>query len=732
MENPKPLNAMLLSEYAGYESCFVLHCSQCVLLTLRIQIQYCTLLQTRVCQVVTSRCSYLSDFRHSIGTPAATSGDILGRYVGGSDPLTCINLVKEWWLSCEGRPTYHSRCSRTLSGGQIVSPDNTPLPRRCIHVTPVRADVDDPSDSGLEFRLEKTAGGCGQYICLSHRWVQPDTRQSSTTKSNYQARLSGDGFDQLPPLFIHTFRTAAKFGIRYVWIDSLCIIQDNADDWNQESGKMGSYYQFATFTLMSTFSPRDTASFDGYSPPTLPSMARLPYFDKTGVQSGYFYVYPRTSRSLLAKQWTGHMTTSGLLTRGWIFQEWLLSRRIVCLTPSGVYVQCQCRHPAATQNHLGEDVGSFLPRRCRGFLSIKASLRLRFESISDLYCSWEVVVENYSALTFSEPEKDRITALAGVVGEFAEALKSFPCRKTPSSNFIAGLWTGDLPRGLLWSQACSGKHKRLDGFPTWSRASIDAAVRWPSRNFNGIDRVFFAVVESAILGVDPDKLTEWKRTPTTTGVSLRVATGNSHPSLSSLIPRSAAILGALASNGAIVAAAGTNIGKRYNNILDLRGRMQPVFIGRLIAAKVTAGQTQTSARLQRSYEYRIVSIPNTQPLVSGWASVEHPDFKDDGTFSSSSASPSPPGSDARPPSTLLFALLISTQDTKKPVRARENGQSLELATPIGTEFNVLYLRSCPAEARVVNGYERIGMGRLFGKHAKRGFDLATERQVQLV
>jgi len=195
-------------------------------------------------------------------------------------------MIKDWWLSCETNRQDHPRCSRTLSGRYIIDPTRTPLPNRCVRVTPISANVVDPNEFGLDLRLEETQDSYGRYICLSH------TRQSSTTESNYNDRLSGRRFDQLSPLFVHAFRVAAQFGIRYIWIDSLCIIQDNAGDWAQESVKMGRYYQLATFTLMSTFPLEDTALFAGYSPPTPNKVVRLPYRDKTGVQRGHFYVYP--------------------------------------------------------------------------------------------------------------------------------------------------------------------------------------------------------------------------------------------------------------------------------------------------------------------------------------------------------------------------------------------------------------------------------------------------------
>ena len=686
------------------------------------------------------------------GTPAATSGDVLGRYTDDSDPLSCMHLIKNWWLSCERERQYHPRCSRRLSGGRIIDPDRTRLPKRCVRVIPLSVDVADPTQYRLKLKLENTEGNHGQYICLSHRWVQPETRLSSTTKSNHGARLSGEGFGQLPPLFLHTFRAAAKFGIRYVWIDSLCIIQDSPDDWDQESAKMGQYYQLAAFTLTSTFPPEDTASFAGYSPPTPEMIARLPYRDKGGVPRGHFYVYPRASRSLLAAKWASDIGNSQLLARGWIFQEWLLSRRIVCLTPSGVYMQCQCRDQAAAQNQYGEDVGWFpaLPV-CRGFLSIKASLRLCFDGVSDIYSSWESVVENYSGLTLSETEKDRISALAGVAGEFAAALASHTNRAARAT-FIAGLWTGDIHRGLLWSQASPGRHRRLDGFPSWSWPSIDVAVRWPLRVWtpNRIDRSFEM---SGLVSATP----EWTRRFAEANVSVNaaiVSRGCRLQPLGSQLPVAPGVVASRNATAIVLASQLISGIVLCVNVLDLRGRLQPVFIGNywnkwrsnLGYGPETGEATTTTAEtaIPKQYMYRTVSIPGTRPLISGWASLEHPDFQDDDLLPPSpSPSPCPPAPSpspsipkslnnsntlTKPPQPIIYALLISTQGTHLGGR-----QGPDFAPWTEQEFNVLYLRSCLNQTRLLlNAYERIGVGTLFGEYARQGFDLATERQVQLI
>ena len=692
--------------------------------------------------------SNLANFGYSLGTPAATSGDVKGRYVEESSPLDCMDLIKDWWFGGgETNSAHHLHCSRTLSGGRIINPDQPQLPKRCIRVTSPSADIADPSQSHLELRLEETQGSHGKYICLSHRWIQPDTPQSSTTKLNYNARLSGQELNQLPHLFLQTFQTAVKFGIPHVWIDSLCIIQDDPNDWDQESVKMGGYYQLATFTLVSTFAPADMASFTGYSHPAPSNIVRLPYKDKTGAQRGHFYVYPRTSRSLLAKKWASHINDSQLLTRGWIFQEWLLSRRIVCLTPSGVYVQCHCRSGGQTagQNQYNEEFGWFPPRPdCRGFLSIKASLRLSFHSLPDVYSGWETVIEHYSSLTLTVPEKDRIRAVAGVAAEFAAALDLRALRGT-TCTFIAGLWLSDISRGLLWRQASPGRHRRLHGFPTWSWASIETAVRWPLRWWASSEKLRLLNDLSLNRGCQ-----EWNRGRATANIWLNNVVFDDHHRLRPLAhPHSPTTV------SRDITVSNNDIPLQSESILDLHGRLQHVFIvgdDLYHSAPQQAPTTNPTAAGTSSLEHckarRFVIIPadggGGRPLISGWASLEHPDFQDDNLFFPFPASsPLPSMVIPTSPSTCtkrqitLSALLISTQATaassfKERKECYRRGP--DFAYPTRVEFNVLYLQRCPKKQTqlVINAYERVGVGVLYGDRAKRGFDLAIQGRVQLV
>ena len=106
-------------------------------------------------------------------------------------------------------------------------------------------------------RLLSGAGVRGQYLCLSHCW---GTSQPLTTTTNKLSRHLVDiPWDELPRLFQQFFELARALQVRYAWIDSLCIIQDDQDDWVRESARMCDVYENSFVTVCATVAPDSRA-----------------------------------------------------------------------------------------------------------------------------------------------------------------------------------------------------------------------------------------------------------------------------------------------------------------------------------------------------------------------------------------------------------------------------------------------------------------------------------------
>jgi hypothetical protein len=137
-------------------------------------------------------------------------------------------------------------CVKSHGCGQSVP--NTKLPTRILDLSPLE------SNDVQKLRLYEPDREYAPYACLSHCWGPPDLQPVRLTKSEISGYKENINLDSLP----NTFREAIQFvrllDIRYLWIDSLCIIQDDEEDWEKESMLMCSIYQGSTLTISAVVS----------------------------------------------------------------------------------------------------------------------------------------------------------------------------------------------------------------------------------------------------------------------------------------------------------------------------------------------------------------------------------------------------------------------------------------------------------------------------------------------
>ena len=148
----------------------------------------------------------------------------------GSDDT--FNFIRRCIQGCIGNPK-HTAC-------RFSCQSSTSAPRRLVDVGRASSPI----------RIIDTQGKSFQYACLSHCWGS--TKLLTTTKSNWQKLATKISFDTLPPLFRDAIIITRQLGLRYIWIDSLCIIQDSLRDWETESSKMGNIYQNSYITISAT------------------------------------------------------------------------------------------------------------------------------------------------------------------------------------------------------------------------------------------------------------------------------------------------------------------------------------------------------------------------------------------------------------------------------------------------------------------------------------------------
>jgi hypothetical protein len=164
-------------------------------------------------------------------------------------------------------------------------------------------------------------------MCLSYCWGKKPFLM--TTRRNIQAHKNGISIGKLPLTFQHAIEVARQLNIRYIWIDSLCIIQKDPADWEREAGKMADIYRGSYITIAATSA---SGPHEGFVFAT----RRVPYHS-VNLQLIHRF---KNSQYPVDPEPGPLKRTMPLLTRAWTYQERLLAPRVLHFAFSEVVYDC--------------------------------------------------------------------------------------------------------------------------------------------------------------------------------------------------------------------------------------------------------------------------------------------------------------------------------------------------------------------------------------------------------
>ncbi|KAH8165440.1 hypothetical protein CIB48_g2808 [Xylaria polymorpha] len=372
------------------------------------------------------------------------------------DPVSTssVNTAKGWLENCV---LNHEAC-RT----KVEAPG---MPTRFL-------DVGGGKNSGKVFLREITNEEDSRYVALSHCWGT--SRPLCLTSTTLETHKQGISIQALPGTFQDAVTITRTLGLRYIWIDSLCIIQDDAEDWRKEAGRMAGVYRNAHLVLSATRSGSDEEGFLS----TRPQTNCVTFTIQSSNSPLILKLLPPSSPGEASGLDIHIVAGEPLSRRAWCLQERYLARRILHYGTQQMIWECG-EHRAAEDGDFAtviEDQLGRIRRSATLTTTVFNSRKRDIEGVTEVpeyrHTEWYAMIGDYTSRDITK-DSDRLPALLGL----RVALES-----EIDDDYLAGIWLKGLLEGLIWCSASSDKPlARPDGpaVPSWTWASVKGPVQFP-------------------------------------------------------------------------------------------------------------------------------------------------------------------------------------------------------------------------------------------------------------
>ncbi|KAF7922945.1 hypothetical protein BELL_0543g00030 [Botrytis elliptica] len=407
--------------------------------------------------------------------------------------------VRLWMNTCANS---HTQCRRIFrkGGDDQYEPETYWFPDRLLKIA---RDDSEPGYSDISARLvvrsdpaDFPPGWKGlDYASLSHSWgPEPDPSAplggragAVLTKSNLALWRVDVPLDDLPLTFRHAIIVCVTLGFQYIWIDSLCIIQDSLEDWQEQSAMMRDVYKFAWLNIAALSTTSDYEGFiNEYRDPRAEFGFRTSFASILGHDLGQqnadnddCLLLSGVARLLwnFSSDIPGNTVSNApLFTRAWVYQERSLARRTLAFAKNSVYWACD-EHSGGEQPEWSGVEGSSL-RRTLHFVRETAVLNPPSEEqlmrlLRDFEKTWQSTVAAYTRCKLTQ-SIDKLIAVSSIAQELAAMMPQ---------KYLAGLYDFNVVHQLTWVNIdgrTTPPRKRVGDpeyvAPSWSWASVEAPV----------------------------------------------------------------------------------------------------------------------------------------------------------------------------------------------------------------------------------------------------------------
>ncbi|RSL51348.1 hypothetical protein CEP54_011449 [Fusarium duplospermum] len=380
--------------------------------------------------------------------PAATrvlpAGEFKEQLSGGSDVKIVVTNVE--------------------TGEELAEKENTVLPTRVL-------DVGDPKDSDPPLKLQVNEDVNKDYIhepylALSYCWGEPDPEAEFEPvllrKKSLRGLTSGIDPQDLQKTIRDAIWVTRELGFRYLWVDALCIIQDDKKDKANEISQMSTIYKNASITLAAGTA---TGASEGF----LDNVVSKPniYLPENnfaipmgnGAEVGTVYLSAEAYKA-----------DHPLDKRGWTLQEYMLSSRMLIFSDYQLLWQCkEVELQSVTGNNRGLEYQQHLESVPWKVFDEEEEPYFGTHDSEKLYI-WKTIILQYTERNLKEKD-DRLPAVSGITTELEKLWRD--------SN-IYGLWRRWFISLLAWYKDGEDrvKERNLKRAPSWSWASLDGKIHY--------------------------------------------------------------------------------------------------------------------------------------------------------------------------------------------------------------------------------------------------------------
>ncbi|CAM1509620.1 Fc.00g033590.m01.CDS01 [Cosmosporella sp. VM-42] len=398
-----------------------------------------------------------------------------------------FDMARDWIETCDD---YHTACSAKAPAT---------LPSRVLEIS--RAATEN-----IRVRLRETNGEEGKYAALSYVWGDPQN-QYTTRHENLSRHLIDIPVSSLPLTVADAVLCVHQLGLSYLWVDALCIVQDDLEDKSQEVANMARIYTNAYVTISAA---KASGASEGFSKPR-PALQNLlgfcfnlemtvpkdvkelllwvdghrhnPEYSKLSYRDEVEMLFEQTPWYVDRDTWAGSSSTfwiagrptregGDLVTapridrepisrRGWTLQESWLSRRMLIYGSRQVVWRCR----ESSKADGGQ--APYQIRQQHDFESpVDSSSRLSFRH------GWRTLLSDFASRQLGDPT-DKLNALQGIVEDLEDQT---------GDEYLAGLWRSDMIGGLSWYQDMTNKGAEEillnpdRTCPSWSWAKVDGPL----------------------------------------------------------------------------------------------------------------------------------------------------------------------------------------------------------------------------------------------------------------